>query len=61
VTKRWADEGMVEIIDFPDDDFLEATLGNEKVQAVRASWKERAIAAGMSEADADAVVSDISN
>jgi TRAP-type C4-dicarboxylate transport system substrate-binding protein len=61
VTKRWADEGMVEIIDFPDDDFLEATLGNEKVQAVRASWKERAMAAGMSEADADAVVGDISN
>lgn len=61
VKKKWADEGSVEIIDFPADEFLKATLENEKVQAVRNSWKERAVAAGMSEADADAVVAEITN
>lgn len=59
VVKKWKDEGSVEIIDFPDDVFLKATLGNPKVQAVRASWKDRAIKAGMPPADADKVVADI--
>ncbi|MGB3405890.1 MAG: TRAP transporter substrate-binding protein DctP [Jannaschia sp.] len=61
VTQKWASEGTVEIIDFPADVFLEATLGNERVLEVRASWKDRAMAAGMSEADADAVVADITD
>lgn len=61
VLAKWADEGTVEVIDFPAEDFLNATMGNEKVQAVRNSWQDRAIAAGMPEADAVAVVSDINN
>lgn len=59
VVQKWKDEGTVEIIEFPDDVFLKATLGNPKVQAVRASWKDRAVAAGMPEADAEKVVADI--
>ncbi len=55
----WAAEGTVEIIEFPDEEFLEATIGNEGVQAVRASWKDRAVAAGMSEEDAQRVVDEI--
>ena len=61
IKQKWSDEGTVEIIDFPDEDFLKATLGNDKVQAVRASWRDRAIAAGMPAESADAVVADISN
>jgi TRAP-type C4-dicarboxylate transport system substrate-binding protein len=61
VRQKWQDEGTVEIIEFPAEEFLKATLENPNVQAVRASWKDRAMAAGMSEADADAVVSDINN
>ncbi len=59
VKKKWADSGMVEIIDFPADVFLEATLGNQKVQDVRASWKGRAMGVGMPEADADSVVREL--
>lgn len=58
---KWAADGTVEIIEFPAETFLEATLGNEKVQAVRASWKDRAMGAGMAEADAQRVVDEISN
>ncbi len=56
---QWAADGSVEIITFPADEFLNATLENPGVQAVRDSWKQRAIAAGMSEADADRVVAEI--
>ena len=59
VKKKWKDEGTVEIIDFPADVFLDATLGNARVQEVRASWKGRAMGAGMPEADADAVVKEL--
>lgn len=58
---KWAADGSVEIIAFPAEDFLKATLENPKVQAVRNSWKDRAIAAGMPEADAQRVVDEISN
>jgi len=61
VKQKWKDEGTVEIIEFPADEFLKTTLGSEKVQAVRDSWKGRAMGAGMPEAHADAVVSDINN
>jgi TRAP-type C4-dicarboxylate transport system substrate-binding protein len=57
----WAAEGAVEIIEFPAEEFLEATLGNAGVQAVQASWKTRAVAAGMSEADATRVVDELQN
>ncbi len=58
---EWTSTGNVEIIDFPDEEFLEATLGNEKVQSVRNSWKDRAVAAGMPEEAAQRVVDEISN
>lgn len=58
---QWEADGSVEIIKLPADEFLEVTLGNDKVQAVRNSWKDRAVAAGMPEADADRVVNDINN
>lgn len=59
---QWAAEGTVEIIDsIPAQEFLDMTLGNEKVQAVRASWKERAVAAGMPPEDADRVVEELTN
>jgi TRAP-type C4-dicarboxylate transport system substrate-binding protein len=61
VKAKWKAEGTVEIIDFPAEEFTKATLGDAKVQAVRNSWRDRAIAAGMPAADADAVVSDINN
>lgn len=61
VLAKWKSEGTVEVIDFPADEFLSATMGNEKVQSVRSSWQGRAVAAGMPEADAKAVVSDINN
>ncbi|WP_197089263.1 TRAP transporter substrate-binding protein DctP [Puniceibacterium sp. IMCC21224] len=61
VRQKWKDEGSVEIVDFPADVFLDATLGNARVQEVRASWKGRAIGVGMPETDADTVVSDITN
>ncbi len=59
IRDEWKTTGKVEIIDFPADVFLEATLGNEKVQAVRNSWKDRAVAAGMPETDADKVVAEL--
>jgi TRAP-type C4-dicarboxylate transport system substrate-binding protein len=59
---KWAKEGTVEIISsIPPQEFLKATLGNEKVQAVRASWKDRAVAAGMPPKDADRVVQELTN
>lgn len=61
IVNEWKEKGTVELIEFPDDVFLEATLGNEKVQAVRASWKERAVAAGMPAESADKVVEDLTN
>ena len=58
---QWTADGSVEIIKFPADEFLKATLGSPKVQAVRDSWKDRAIAAGMPAADAERVVNEINN
>ena len=58
---KWTADGSVEIIKFPADEFLKATLGSPKVQAVRDSWKDRAIAAGMPAADAERVVNEINN
>lgn len=57
----WAADKSVEIITFPPEVFLEATLKNAQVQAVRDSWKGRAVAAGMPEADADRVIQEINN
>lgn len=59
IKARWQDEGLIEIIDFPDQEFLNATLLNEGVQAARESWVQRVTAAGMPEEDALRVVSDI--
>ncbi|MFM9269703.1 C4-dicarboxylate TRAP transporter substrate-binding protein [Halomonas elongata] len=59
IKARWKDEGLVEIIDFPDQEFLDATLSDEDVQAVRESWVQRVTAAGMSEENAKRVVDDI--
>lgn len=61
VRAGWNSSDDVEIIKFPKDAFLEATLGNARVQEVQASWAKRAVAAGMSEADAAKVVADIKN
>lgn len=58
---KWAADGSVEIIPFPAEEFLKVTLESPQVQAVRNSWKDRAIAAGMPAADAERVVSEISN
>jgi TRAP-type C4-dicarboxylate transport system substrate-binding protein len=58
---KWAANKTVEIIKLPADEFLKATLGNAKVQAVRNSWKTRAVAAGMPAADADRVVKELTN
>ena len=61
VRDKWESTGSVEVIDFPDDVFLEATLGNEGVQAVRNSWAGRAVAAGMPEDAAKRVVEELTN
>jgi hypothetical protein len=61
LTAKWAATGSVEVIKFPAEEFLKVTLGSPKVQAVRNSWKTRAIAAGMPAADAERVVRDIGN
>ena len=59
--KQWEADGSVEIITLDPDAFLEVTLNDPGVQQVRNSWKERAIAAGMSPEHADRVVQDITN
>lgn len=59
ILKEWKDTGKVEVIHFPRDVFLKATLGNPKVQAIRNSWVPRAVAAGMPEANAKQVVKDL--
>ena len=59
IKTKWEEEGLVEIIDFPADEFLEATLSNPGVQAARESWKQRVMASGMPEADAQRVIDDI--
>jgi TRAP-type C4-dicarboxylate transport system substrate-binding protein len=61
IRKEWADTGKVEVIEFPKDEFLKATLGNEKVQAVRNSWAGRAEAAGMPADQAKKVVEELTN
>jgi len=58
---QWAKDKTVEIITFPAEEFTKATLGSDKVQAVRNSWKQRAVAAGLSEAEAQRVVDEINN
>lgn len=58
---KWKADKSVEIIEFPDEVFLKATLENPRVQEVRNSWKQRAVAAGMPEADAERVVNEINN
>lgn len=58
---KWAATKSVEIIKLPAEEFLKVTLGSPKVQAVRNSWKTRAIAAGMPAADADRVVKELTN
>lgn len=58
---QWAEDKTVELIKFPAQEFLDATLNNAGVQSVRNSWKGRAVAAGMPEADADRVINDINN
>lgn len=59
--QKWAGDGSIEIIEFPAEDFLKATLEHPSVQAVRNSWKQRAINAGMAEDDAQRVIDDINN
>jgi TRAP-type C4-dicarboxylate transport system substrate-binding protein len=59
---KWKAEGTVEIIDsIPAEEFLKVTLGSDRVQGVRNSWKDRAVAAGMPAADADRVISELTN
>ncbi|ODT78736.1 MAG: hypothetical protein ABS76_22770 [Pelagibacterium sp. SCN 64-44] len=58
---QWASDGSIEIVPFPAEDFLKATLEYPLVQNVRNSWKGRAVAAGVPEADAERVVNDINN
>lgn len=57
----WKANRKVEVIAFPKDEFLKVTLGNAKVQSVRNSWVGRAVKAGMPEASARKVVSDLTN
>lgn len=61
IVDRWTETGQVEIITIDPDAFLDATLNNPQVQAVRASWAERAEAAGMPAEDAARVVDEINN
>jgi TRAP-type transport system periplasmic protein len=58
---KWAADKSVEIISFPPDVFLKATLENPGVQKVRNSWKQRAVAAGIKPEEADRVVKEITN
>ncbi len=55
----WKANGKVEVIAFPQEEFLKATLGNAKVQSVRESWVGRAMKAGMPEATARTVVKEL--
>lgn len=59
IKARWKDEGLIEIIEFPDQEFLDATLSDERVQAARKSWVQRATSAGMPAEDAQRVIEDI--
>ena len=59
LVKKWAEDKSVEIIEFPAEEFLKATLESPLVQNVRNSWKGRAVAAGMDPALADKVVAEI--
>lgn len=61
ILKEWKDTGSVEVIHFPKDEFMKATLGNEKVQEVRNSWKDRAVKAGMPAENAEKVVEQLTN
>jgi hypothetical protein len=61
VRAQWKASGKVEFIQFPAEDFLKATLGSDKVQAVRKGWVDKAVAAGLPQADAEKVVQDLSN
>jgi TRAP-type C4-dicarboxylate transport system substrate-binding protein len=58
---KWKADGSIEVIQFPAEEFLKATMENPGVQTVRNSWKNRAVAAGMPEADAQRVVDEINN
>ena len=57
----WKADGKVEVIAFPADEFLKATLASAKVQSVRDSWIGRAVKAGMPEASARKVVGELLN
>ena len=57
----WKANGKVEIIPFPAEEFLKVTIDNPKVQAVRSSWIDRAVKAGMPEATARKVVGELTN
>lgn len=56
---KWTATKSIEIIKLPAEEFLKVTLGSPKVQAVRNSWKTRAIAAGVPAADAERVVKEL--
>lgn len=58
---KWAADKSVEIITFPQDVFLKATLGSPAVQKVRNSWKDRAVKAGIKPDEADRVIKEIVN
>ena len=59
IKARWEAEGLVEIVDFPDDVFLETAFASAGVQAARDSWIQRVMASGMPEEDAQRVIDDI--
>jgi TRAP-type transport system periplasmic protein len=59
IKAEWEADGSVEIITIPADEFLDVTLNDPGVQAVRDSWAERAMAAGLPEEHAMQVVADI--
>ena len=59
IKARWEAEGLVEIVDFPDEVFLETAFASAGVQAARDSWMQRVMASGMPEEDAQRVIDDI--
>lgn len=59
IKARWEAEGLIEIIDFPNDVFLETAFASAGVQAARDSWIQRVMATGMPEEDAQRVIDDI--